>query len=367
MITKVPVYIRIAAVAAVLLLVYYLRDVLLPFAVAFLLAYILNPVVEFLTKGLRKRWLAVIVTLVLCLAIFTGISLLIVPKLYDEVRHLYTLLNERSAISNWRESLPDFVVQYVEQIGNDEGLASIMKSDNLGAIAETVFSKVTQLLGSTFNIVSSVVGSAIIILYLIFIMLDFNEISIGIRNMIPARYRQKSMKFFNRFTSEMRNYFRGQIIIVMIVTVMYTIGFSIVGLPLGIMLGLMVGALNIVPYLQIAGFLPALLLCFVKSVETGNPVWAVILSVAAVFVTVQILQDGFITPKIMGKTTGLNPAMILLSLSIWGKLMGFLGLIVAIPFSCLVKTYYSEYIKKIDGESPKHENDDDKSKETDSD
>ncbi|MBQ5551104.1 MAG: AI-2E family transporter [Bacteroidales bacterium] len=112
---------------------------------------------------------------------------------------------------------------------------------------------------------------------------------------------------------------------------------------MGLLLGLMVGMLNIVPYLQILGFLPALLLSCVMSMETGTPVWLCILMTASVFVTVQIIQDMFLTPKIMGHATGLNPAMILLSLSVWGKLLGFLGLIVAIPFTCIVKIYYSEY------------------------
>lgn len=98
--------------------------------------------------------------------------------------------------------------------------------------------------------------------------------------------------------------------------------------------------------MQILGFLPALCLAIIRSLETGSSVWAVIAMTAAVFVVVQILQDLIITPRIMGKNTGLNPAMILLSLSIWGKLLGFLGLLAALPFTCMVKTYYTEFVAK---------------------
>ncbi len=347
---------RIGAAAAVMLLIYYLRDVLLPFAVAFMLAYILNPVVVFLSKYVRKRWIAVILTLLITLSLFVGVSFLIFPTLINEMRHLYTLLNEKHLISEWRDVLPAFAVQYIESIGSDDGLTSIINSDNIGQFVEQVLPRITSLFSKTFNAVSSVLGFAIVILYLIFIMLDFSDISHGIENMIPSKYREQSLHFFKRFTTEMGKYFRGQILIVLTVMVLYAFGFWLVGLPLGVMLGLLIGALNIVPYLQIAGFLPALLLCFVKAMEDGSPVWMVILSVVAVFVSVQILQDMIITPKIMGKTTGLDPAMILLSLSVWGKLLGFLGLIVAIPFSCLVRTYYVEFLKKREAKDEETDN-----------
>jgi predicted PurR-regulated permease PerM len=124
---------------------------------------------------------------------------------------------------------------------------------------------------------------------------------------------------------------------------------------MGLTLGIFVGLLNLVPYLQIAGFLPAFLLTVIKSVETDSPLWVAVLMTAAVFVAVQIIQDMIITPYIMGKNTGLNPAIILLSLSVWGKILGFLGLILAIPFTCLVITYYSEYIAKQSEKSQEKE------------
>lgn len=357
---KLPIYLRILTAAGVLLLIYYLRNVLLPFAIAFMMAYLLNPIVIFMQKYVKKRALAVTLTLLTTAAVFAGLVYLMLPKLIHEARNLYTLLNGRQIISEWRSVFPDFAVQFIESIGNDDNLSQIINSGNISTIIEKIWPKISMVFSKTFNLMSSILGGAFLLLYLIFIMLDYDDISNGIKNMIPNRYRERSMKFFNRFTAEMQKYFRGQIIIVMIVMVLYALGFWIVDLPLGIMLGLLIGMMNIVPYLQIAGFLPALLLCFVKTMETGTPLWMVILSVAAVFVVVQILQDMIITPKIMGKTTGLNPAMILLSLSVWGKLLGFLGLIVAIPFSCLVKIYYMEYKEKTENKHTDEETDSDR-------
>ncbi len=343
----VSLLLKICAVVGVLLLVYYLRNVLLPFAVAFMLAYILNPVVNFFQKRLHRRWIAVIVTLLLTFTLLSAIFAIIVPLLFAEMRHLYELLVEHNVMSEWRDGLPSFVTEYLNKIVNSEKLAAIFASDNIAAMIDSLSKVVLPHLGSffskTYSVIASVLGAAIIILYLIFIMLDYDGISKGIVELVPEKFKERFKRFFARFTSEMQKYLRGQILIVLCVTVLYTFGFLLIGLPMGVLLGLMVGMLNIVPYLQILGFLPALLLSCVMSIETGTPVWGCIAMTASVFVTVQIIQDMFLTPKIMGHATGLNPAMILLSLSVWGKLLGFLGLIVAIPFTCLVWTYYTEY------------------------
>lgn len=338
---------KICAVIGILLLVYYLRNVLLPFAVAFLLAYILNPVVNFFQKFLRRRWIAVIATLLTTVAIFSTVFAIILPMLFSEMRHLYELIVEHDIMNKWREALPTILVDNIEKLGSNEKLATILQSDNVTAMTDSLAKYLLPQLGSfftkTYSAIASVFGAAIIILYLIFIMLDYDEISKNVINLVPLKFKEKFLKFFMRFTSEMQKYFRGQIIIVLCVMVLYSVGFVSIGLPMGLLLGLMVGALNIVPYLQILGFLPALLLCMVMSMETDTAAWLCIAMTAGVFVTVQIIQDMFLTPKIMGHATGLNPAVILLSLSIWGKLLGFLGLIVAIPFTCLIWIYYSEY------------------------
>ena len=97
---------------------------------------------------------------------------------------------------------------------------------------------------------------------------------------------------------------------------------------MAIALGLFIGALNLVPYLQVIGFIPTILLAILKAADTGDNFWLIILAALIVFIVVQVIQDGFIVPRVMGKITGLNPAIILLSLSIWGALMGMVGMMI---------------------------------------
>ena len=144
--------------------------------------------------------------------------------------------------------------------------------------------------------------------------------------------------------SSMNLCFRGQALVALCVGILFSIGFLIIDLPLAIVLGMFIGFLNLVPYLQLISFLPTTLLCIVYSVDTSCDFWVIWGLSMAVYVVVQIIQDGFIVPKIMGKTMGLNPAVILLSLSVWGSLFGFIGLIIALPLTTLVLSYYNRYV-----------------------
>ena len=121
-------------------------------------------------------------------------------------------------------------------------------------------------------------------------------------------------------------------------------GLYIVGLPLGILLGLTMGVLTLIPYMKLI-MLPVLgFFAFVGAQETGVPFWAVALETFAVVGVVQVFEDMFLIPKIMGKKMGLNPAVILLSLSIWGSLLGVAGMIIALPVTTILISYYKRYV-----------------------
>ena len=105
-----------------------------------------------------------------------------------------------------------------------------------------------------------------------------------------------------------------------------------------------------VPYLHTFALIPTVFLALLKSIDTGQNFWIILISAVAVFIIVQVIIDMIITPKIMGKAMGLNPAILLLSLSVWGALLGFIGLIVALPLTTLVIAYYKRYVTKEEDE-----------------
>lgn len=345
--------VKIGIIALILLLIYYLRNVLLPFALSFVIAYILNPIVKFVERLVKRRIIAVIITLISVTTIFTAIIAVSIPVILNESNHLYTLLKTKLLENQWDGHFAEitaFIKKILENLETDEKWSALLNSGNISSFTQAIMPKIASFFSKTFNLITSILGLTIIILYTIFIMKDYEEISRGAYSLIPAKHQTKFNKFIERFQHEIKNYFRGQVGIVICVMILYSIGFTIIGLPMGFVLGIFIGLLNLVPYLQIVGFLPAFCLALTKALENNSPFWIPVALTALVFVTVQIIQDMILTPKIMGKSTGLNPAMILLSLSVWGKLLGFLGLIVAIPFTCLVRTYYNEYLKSKEDE-----------------
>ena len=142
----------------------------------------------------------------------------------------------------------------------------------------------------------------------------------------------------------MNGYFRGQALIALCVGILFALGFQIIGLPMGIAMGLIVGVLNLIPYMQALGIPPCIFLGLIQSFETGRPIWVVMLSIAVVFIIVQSIQDLLLTPKIMGNVTGMGPAAILLCLSIWGALLGVVGMIIALPLTTLLVSYYKRFV-----------------------
>jgi predicted PurR-regulated permease PerM len=330
----------------------YLSEVLIPFAVAFLLAYMINPLVARIQKGVKHRTLAVFLSLALVTAAIAVVGLLVVPAVVDEISHMGRLVSRMAKDADLAERAARYVPAdlwaTVKETASRKDVQSLFQTDNFWTLAKHAAQKVLPgvwgLVTGTAGFLMSVIGLGVIGLYLVFLLLDYDQISRGWKDLLPAGYREPVTEFVADFESAMSAYFRGQAAVAAICGVLFAAGFFAVGLPLGILLGLFLGLLNMVPYLQILGAVPAVLLSVVQAVETNTSIWMVLGLVALVFVVVQVIQDAFLVPRIMGKVTGLNPAMILLSLSIWGKLLGLLGLIIALPMTYLLLIYYRRFL-----------------------
>ena len=177
-------------------------------------------------------------------------------------------------------------------------------------------------------------------------MLDYEKLSEGWIKLVPKRSRRFAAALVDDVQHGMNAYFRGQALVAFLVGVLFSIGFLIIDFPLAIGLGMFIGFLNLVPYMQGFGFIPTVLLALLKANDTGENFWLILLSACIVFIVVQSIQDAFLVPKIMGKLMGLNPAVILLSLSVWGSLLGLIGLIIALPLTTLLLSYYRRFIER---------------------
>ena len=220
-----------------------------------------------------------------------------------------------------------------------------LNENNFANTMRNVLPQVWTLLTQSVNIVVSVFTSFIILLYTFFILLDYEAIARGWIKLVPIKHREMTIRIVTDVQDGMNKYFRGQAFVAFCVGILFRIGFLIIDFPLAIGFGLFIGLLNMVPYLQLIAFIPTVLLALLKAADTGENFWWILFCAFLVFCIVQIIQDGLIVPKVMGKITGLNPAIILLSLSVWGALMGIVGMIIALPCTSLMLYYYQRYIR----------------------
>jgi predicted PurR-regulated permease PerM len=339
-------------ILALIWLLGHLSDVLIPFAVALLLAYLINPLILLIQRWIPNRVASVFIGLFAVLGAIILLGWLFIPMIVNEISHMGQLLtelvNNTDLAERAAERLPPNLWQALKDYAAREEVQDFFSADNFWKLVETVVSRILPgvwgIIAGTASFVMGIVGLAVIGLYLAFLLLDYQKVGPTWRGLIPPAYSGPVVHFVDEFNAAMNRYFRAQATVAAIVGVLFAIGFSIISLPMGILLGLFIGLLNMVPYLQIVGLIPASMLAFIHAIETGSSLWVVLGMTGAVFVVVQTIQDAILTPRIMGRTTGLSPAVILLSLSIWGKLLGFFGLIIAIPMTCLLLAYYRRFL-----------------------
>ena len=348
----VHIVITVGLLGGLIWLLGYLSDVLIPFAVALLLAYLINPLVLLVQKKVGNRVAAVFISL---FAVLMGVVLLgwlFIPVITKEIAHMGKISTAVVSNSDLAERaathLPPDLWQAVKDFAARKEVQDFFKTENFWSIAEGVTRKVLPgvwgVITGTASFIMGVVGLAVIGLYLVFLLFNYQKIKESWMDLIPPAYREAVTGFVEEFNLAMKRYFRGQAAVASIVGVLFALGFWIIGLPMGILLGLFIGLLNMVPYLQIIGLIPAFLLALVHALEIGGSLWMILALTGLVFAVVQIIQDAVLVPKIMGRVTGLSPAMILLSLSIWGKLLGVFGLLIALPMTCLLLAYYRRFL-----------------------
>lgn len=335
-----------AIIIGILMLLKRLSGVLLPFFLAWLIAYLIYPLVSFFQYKLRlKNRIASIFCALFTLTIIGGTAFyLLVPPMIQEFLRVKDLLIEYFSTTHTASNVPTTLSEFIRQNVDMRILEQMFSQENILDALKVTVPKLWALVSESINLLFGFFTVFLILLYIVFILLDYESISQGWTHLMPKKYRHTVTGILNDVKDGMNRYFRGQALVALCVGILFSIGFLIIDFPLAIGLGLFIGALNMVPYLQIIGFVPTIMLAILKAADTGDNFWIIIASATAVFIVVQIIQDGYLVPRIMGKITGLNPAIILLSLSVWGSLMGMLGMIIALPLTTLMLSYYQRYI-----------------------
>ena len=338
------------------LLLDYLSDVLLPFFAGLVVAYFLDPVTNQVQHVIKQRVLAALFTLV---SITLAVSLVVwfmVPMVGNELADMGRTVSKMASNTELaqaaKEHLPENVWEEVNEILKRDDVKRYLTSDGAVQMAKDTAKKllpgVWGVLSGAANVLTFITGILVIMLYVVFLLIDYHNMAARWRDYLPPSMRDDVSRFVEEFIQATNRYFRSQALVACCVAVLFAISFSIIGLPLAILMGIFIGLLNMVPYLQIVGTIPCLLLAGLKALEQGDNFLGALGLVLLVFGVVQLIQETVLVSRFQGEAMGLSPAIILLSISVWGKLLGFLGLILALPLTCLGLTYYRRYLWKFE-------------------
>ena len=333
-------------VLGVLYVTNYLSSVLLPFFIAWFFAYLLYPVVKFIENKLhvKVRALSIIIAMLLVIGVIGGVIWLIIPPMIDQLDKLGEVLTRWLHQTTHTNNLTAVIKEWLQD--NQVQIERFLKSKDFSDAVKTTMPKVFSVVGQTANILVSIVASMITLLYMFFILLDYETLTANWIRIFPKKSRPFWQELMKDVERELNNYIRGQGMVALCMGIMFCIGFTIIGFPMAIGLGILIGIMDLVPYLHTFALIPTAFLAMLKAADTGQNFWIVFGLAFLVFCVVQILTDMVVTPKIMGKAMGLNPAILLLSLSVWGALLGFLGLIVALPLTTLLIAYWQRYVTR---------------------
>ncbi len=336
----------VTLVIAVLYITNYLSDVLLPFFIAWFFAYLLYPVVKFIENKLhvKVRALSILLAMGAAIAIVGGVIWLIIPPMIDQFDKLGEVLTRWVHQTTHTNNLTMLIKEWLQD--NQTTIERFLKSKDFSDALKTTMPKVFSVVSQTATVLMSIVASMITLLYMFFILLDYETLTANWVRIFPKKNRPFWSALMKDVERELNNYIRGQGLVALCMGIMFCIGFTIIGFPMAIGLGILIGIMDLVPYLHTFALIPTAFLAMLKAADTGQNFWLVFGLAVLVFCVVQVITDMVVTPKIMGKAMGLNPAILLLSLSVWGALLGFLGLIVALPLTTLIIAYWQRYVTK---------------------
>ena len=342
---------RMLVLSVLILLIYVavqaIWSVILPFLLAGIFAYVMMPLVRFFqyTLRLRSRGLSVILTLLLLGAGVYLAVIFIIPSINAEIEKTLQVI---SGYSSGQDILTMILPRNIRNYLNG-GIrwGNFPQQLSLEKVLENVkllLDQVGGIINSTLSIFSWGLVFLIGFIYFVFILLDFENLARGFISLFPKTLRPTIRTISMDLDRYMNNYFRGQALVAMSVGILLSIGFNIIGLPLATAMGIFIGILNFIPYMQALGIIPLGLASLLMAAQTGENAFVCMLLAYGVLMIVQIIQDMIIVPRIMGQTMGMRPSLILLVLSIWGYLLGFFGMLIALPITMFIYSLYMRYV-----------------------
>ena len=339
---KVPRWVLWLGVSlAVGWLLFTLRGVLAPVFFAFLIAYMLDPLVDRIEESrlLRGRTIGRAVGIaVLLLGLFAVAAfsmLFILPMVYEEIANFVRRLPglvERSR-AEWEPILLEYGLEIPSSVGEafEELHLDLQSVLTKGYTPATAIVK--SFLGGTASAVAAIVASLMIPVFAFYLLYDFDELVAWAAELIPPRHRSEAYGFFAEVDAVLGQFFRGQFTVMAVLAILYSLGYGSIGVPLALPIGIMAGLLSFIPYVGSTLALATALL--MTGLDWQG--WPQVLWVLGVHAVIQSLEGFVVTPKIMGDTVGISAIAVLFAWLVGAELLGFTGVLLAVPAAAVIK------------------------------
>ncbi len=316
---------------------YYLNDVLLPFIFGAVMAYFLDPATDKLEEYKIPRVVAASILITFSLTILLMLSLFIFPIFLKQFWQLVQIL------PNFHDWLLSFSKTWWETFfGEKLLLTNAMQSirdgvqENLGTVLGGVFT-------SSIALVKFITNTLITIFVAFYLLLDWDRLVEFVAKLIPLRHKKTWDLLFSEIDKVLANFFRGQIIVCAVLALYYGITLMFIGLDTGLVIGFFAGLISFIPF--VGAILGGGLALLVSLVQFWNTPTLIIL-VLAVFMIGQVLEGNFLTPKLVGKSIGIHPVWLIFSLTFFGSIAGFTGLLFAVPIMAILGVLMRHYLKE---------------------
>ena len=327
-------------------LLYILRSVLMPFVAGILVAYLLDPMVDKLQKFKISRTCATLIVCVLTVLVVLPMLGLLLGMIENQVSLLLKITPKYLGLimAKINPLLANLIERFPEL--KDANLEEVVK-DNIGnalKIAGKVLKGVISNSFAILNIVSLLLVMPVVAFYM---LRDWDDFVKKTEDLLPKKSKKGIIDSFKEIDKIIAGFIRGQLSVCLILGVMYSIGLKLVGLELGLLVGFIAGIISFIPYVgSITGFVVGCVLAFAQYGDFSHVIYVII-----VFMVGQFIEGNFLTPKLVGESVGLHPVWVMFALLAGGVLLGFLGLMLAVPLAAIIGVLVRNAIKRYKGSS----------------
>jgi predicted PurR-regulated permease PerM len=309
-----------------------LRHILLPFVMGAALAYLLDPLVNVLSRHGINRLVAALLLMAVFVIVFAGILVLIAPVLVDQVAAFI------GKLPSYLQKLEAIVADpshswLLKMMGGGSGSAQGSFGELMNNIVGYLTGMLSTLLTKGEGLVSLLSLFVITPVVTFYLLVDWDRVVSSLDSLVPLPQRDTAHRLMGEINKALSGYVRGQLLVCAILGVYYAAGLTLAGLNFGLLIGVVSGSLTFIPYV---GSLTALIVSFAVAVAQFYPDWAHIFIIVGVVLVGQFLEGNVLSPKLVGESVGLHPVWLIFALLAFGYLFGFVGLLLAVPLASAI-------------------------------